>query len=116
MADKHKALKLDLPGAPLCAHTVTVDAGADGAWVLPGYFHPDIPTALGELGEPTLEQARLAVKAGAHVKLVDVSDKEAAQAREWQADQQALAKNVIREGRRSPDGEVAQRATIEQQA
>lgn len=116
MADKHKALLLNLPGAPLCPHTVTVDAGADGNWVLPGYYHPEIPTTLGELGEPTLDQARLAVKAGAHVKLVDVSDKQVAEAREWQADQQALAKNVIRESRRSPDEEVAQRATIEQQA
>jgi hypothetical protein len=116
MADKHKALQLDLPGAPLCAHTVSVDAGKDGSWVLPGYFHPDIPTALGEIGEPTLEQARLAVKAGAHVKLVDISDKDAAAAREWQADQHAQAKNVLREARRSPDPEVADRATVEQQA
>jgi hypothetical protein len=77
---------------------------------------PRDPDSLGEIGEPTLEQARLAVKAGAHVKLVDISDKDAAAAREWQADQHAQAKNVLREARRSPDPEVADRATVEQQA
>jgi hypothetical protein len=116
MAERHKALKLDLPGAPACAHTVTVDAGEDGSWVLPGYYHPEIPSALGELGEATVEQAKLAVKAGAHVKFVDITDKQLADAREWQAGQDALAKNTVREALRSGDPEISARAQVEAQA
>lgn len=115
MAEKHKALKLDLPGAPLCAQTIQVH-DENTNWVLPGYYHPQIPTPLGEAGEPTYEQALLAVKAGAPVKLVNITDKEAASAREWQSEVQDLAKNVVREARRSEDAELRARAEIEQQA
>lgn len=115
MAEKQKALKLDLPGAPLCAQVVVVHS-EETNWTLPGYYHPEIATVLDEPGGATLEQAKLAVKAGAPVKLVDVSDKQASEGRDWQAEQQALAKNVVREARRSDDAELRSRADIEAQA
>lgn len=115
MADKQKALKLDLPGAPLCAQVVQVHDD-DRNWTLPGYYHPEIATLLGDPGGPTLEQARLAIKAGAPVKLVDVSDKQAQESRDWQAEQQNLARNIVREARRSDDAETRARAEVEAQA
>jgi hypothetical protein len=115
VAEKQKALKLDLPGAPLCAQVVIVH-DEDTNWTLPGYYHPEIATPLGELGEPTLDQAKLAVKAGAPVKLVDLSEKDAAEARKWQSEQHAIAKNIVREAQRSGDDETRERAQAEAQA
>jgi hypothetical protein len=61
-------LRLTLGGAPTELHTV---AG------LSGFYRPDRPTPVGGEGEPTVEEAQAAVKAGAHLEIVELQDDEA---------------------------------------
>jgi hypothetical protein len=65
------ALLLTLGGAPATWHLV------EGV-----YVHPDVPSPVGEMGEPTVEKAEaLAAADGCRVKLVEITAAEAADAR-----------------------------------
>lgn len=81
------ALKLNLGGAPASWHSV-----AD----LPGFYHPDIPTCVGETGECPLDVAKAAAEhEGAPVELVMLTEKDAENARAAQREQLLDARNAL---------------------
>lgn len=82
---KRWGLRLDLPGAPNTAHTVPG---------VPGYFYPDAPTPVGEVGELSLEAAKEYDKAkGCPLELIEIKPSEV-------EDAEQLAVDSVREGRK----------------
>lgn len=71
-----KGLRLTRPGASLSYHTVLTEDGP-----IPGVFHPEIPTPVGDDQLVSLEQARKYDKAkDIPLELVDISTRKANQA------------------------------------
>lgn len=82
---KRWGLRLDLPGAPSTAHTVPG---------LPGYFYPDAPTPVGEVGELPLDAAReLDKDEGCPLELIEIKPSEV-------EDAEKLAAESVKEGRK----------------
>ena len=103
---KHYALRLTLGGAPATLHLIP------GL----GYVHGDRPAPVGEPGEPSLERAVEASKdPGCAVELVELSEGEAADARERMRDDVHAANRELARVRRT-DAETPQDRIDDEQA
>lgn len=99
MPAKVKGLRLTVGGAPLTPHIVPG---------LPGFYYPHKATPVGGPGEATLEQAQKAAKGrGAAVELVDMTEKEADDAREALAEVSEAARKGVLERRKDAEGAEA---------
>ena len=99
MSQKVKGLRLTVGGAPLTPHIVPG---------LPGFYYPHKATPVGGPGEATLEQAQEAAKGrSASVELVEMSQKEADDAREALAEVSEAARKGVLERRRDAEGAEA---------
>ena len=104
---KRQGLRLNLPGAPLTAHTVPG---------VPGFYRSDVPTPVGGDGELSLDAAKeLDKDAGVPLELVDV--KNVKEAEKQVADDLQAARDGIAFARKSePQGAEVQRVKDEQDA
>lgn len=114
MSQKVKGLRLTVGGAPLTPHVVPG---------LPGFYYPHKATPVGGDGEATLEQAKRAADGfpdgdasaavrkraaeNAAVELVDMTEKEANDAREALSEVRKAARKGLLERRRDAEGAEA---------
>lgn len=84
-------LVLDLPGAPLVHHSVV------GVY---GMFHPEQPTPVGGVGEPSYEQAKQwTADEGMPLRMVEIEAVEVPELREAAADARKVEQRGATEGR-----------------
>jgi len=84
-ATKRQGLRLSLPGAPNTPHVVPG---------VSGYFYPDAPTPVGEVGEIPLDAAKeLSSDKGTPLELIDIKSSEVEAA-------ESLAAETVVEGRK----------------
>lgn len=93
---KVSALKLNLGGAPATPHVIPG---------LPGFYHPEKPTPVGERGECSLDRAKEAAKdEGCHVELVSITANQAAKLREEWAEFRNESLRAIKRTAADADG------------
>jgi hypothetical protein len=88
---KTYGLVLDLPGAPAVHHSVV------GVY---GMFHPDLPTPVGGVGEPSYEQAKQwTADEGMPLRMVEIDVDEVPELREAAAEARKVQQRGVTEGK-----------------
>lgn len=111
MADAKHGLILNLPGAPATPHVVYDRAGV----VVPGWYHPQVPTPVGGDGDLSLDAAKaLAEDPAVHLTLETMTAAACKAARDyWAAVTPGLRGGIADARGREPAGADAERLADE---